>query len=258
MPDLNLHVAPARRILLTLFFCGTMHAGLVHGQDANLDPRATGLLEKAAAYLGNQQRFSVDTRNTVEDLLASGQRVDIEIATSIVANRPDKLRATRHDHRQQEFYYDGKQLTLYDKPENAYATLPAPDTLEAAFDFTRDTLGFMVPAADLMYKGSFPLLMESLTSAAVIGKAMVDGVSCDHLAFRKPGVDFQVWIADNGEPLFHKYVVTDTSGPERLSVTTVLTNWNFGSAVAKTGFSFNGRPEAIAIEFLRLDSGSVN
>ena len=79
--------------------------------------------------------------------------------------------------------------------------MPAPGTIEGTLDFVRDSLGLIIPISDLVYSNAFPLLMQDVTFAAVVGKAFIGGVKCDHLLFSRPGVDFQVWVADSGKPL---------------------------------------------------------
>ena len=80
--------------------------------------------------------------------------------------------------------------------------------------------------------------MQDVTFAAVVGKSVIGGVKCDHAVFSRPGVDFQVWVADSGAPLPHKYVVTDTTTPALLSITTVISDWNVAPAVADAQFAF--------------------
>ena len=225
-----------------------------------VDPAATQILQRMTDYLGSLQQFSVHTQNTVEDLLDSGQRVDMDVSASVTVSRPNKLRAERKgDLVSQVFYYDGKTLTLYDPDANVYATEPAPETLEAMLDFARESLGLIVPAADLVYRNAYPLLMEGVTSAIVVGKSVIGGVRCDHLAFSRPGVDFQVWVAAEGQPLPYKYVVTDTGTPALLSVTTVMSDWAVGPAVADdTSFTFVPPEGASGITFMRLDSSSTS
>jgi hypothetical protein len=36
--------------------------------------------------------------------------------------------------------------------------------------------------------------MDGVTDGFVVGKAVIEGVRCDHLAFRAPHVDLQVWV----------------------------------------------------------------
>jgi len=250
------------RMAVALFALGALGMSLmaptqVRAAAPAVDPAATRILKRMTDYLGSLQQFSVHTQNTLEDLLDSGQRIDVDVSASVIVSRPNKLRAERKgDVLDQVFYYDGKTLTLYNPSDKVYATVPAPGTIEKTLDFARESLGLIVPAADLVYRNAYPLLMHEVSSAIVVGKAVIGGVTCSHLAFRRPGVDFQVWVADGGKPLPCKYVVTDTSTPARLSVTTVMSDWNVAPAVTDATFRFVPPPGATAIAFMRLD-GSI-
>jgi hypothetical protein len=98
--------------------------------------------------------------------------------------------------------------------------------------------------------------MQDVTFAVVVGKAVIGGVRCDHLLISRPGVDFQVWIADSGQPLPYKYVVTDTGNPGRLSISTVMSDWNIAPAAADALFSFVPPQGSKAITFIRNDTTS--
>jgi len=232
-------------------------AAVFPAQATGVDPAATQILKRMTDYLVGLQQFSVHTQNTLEDVLDSGQRVDLDVSASVVVSRPNRLSAERKGELfDQVFYYDGKELTLYNPSDKVYATVTAPGTIEGMLNFVRESLGLLVPASDLVYRDAYALLMEDVSSAIVVGKAVIDGVSCDHLAFSRPGVDFQVWVADGGPPLPRKYVVTDTATPARLSVTTVISNWDVAPAVSDASFSFEPPQEARAIAFMRLDAGN--
>ena len=132
----------------------------------------------------------------------------------MTVKRPNKLRAVRTgESMNQRFFYDGKTLTLYNPSVKVYASQPAPATVEKMINLAREKVGIVLPAADLVYRNAFPLLTQDVTLAAVVGKAVIGGVRCDHLLFSRPGVDFQVWVADGKQPLPHKYVVTETATP---------------------------------------------
>ena len=218
-----------------------------------VDPAATQILQRMTAYLASLQKFSVHTQNNLEDELDSGHRVDFDISADVILSRPNKLRAERKgDLVDQTFYYDGKTLTLYNPAEQVYATEPAPGTIEEMLDFARESLGLMVPVADLVYRNAFPLLIQDVTLAVVIGKSVIGGVKCDHLLFSRPGVDFQVWVAEGDQPLPYKYVVTDTGTSARLSISTVMSDWNSSPTVADSRFTFVPPKEAKLISFMPL------
>ena len=220
-----------------------------------VDPAATEILKRMTDYLGSLKQFSVQTQNTLEDVLATGHRVDLDISAEVTISRPNKLRSERKgDMVNQIFYYNGKTLALYNPTNNVYATKPVPDSFEGLFKYMYESLGFGVPVSDLVYSDAFPLLMQDVNYAAVIDKAFIGGIKCDHLLFSRPGVDFQVWVADTGDPLPYKYVVTDTGTPELLSITTVMSDWNVSPAVADSRFTFVPPQGVKRITFMPLET----
>ena len=256
MSKLNFKIAAALFALGVLALSATISTE-VRAQTPTVDPAATQILQRMTDYLGSLQQFSVHTQNTLEDVLDSAHRVDFDVSASVIISRPNRLRAERRgDLTDQIFYYDGKTLTLYNPVDKVYATEPAPGTIEGVLDFARETLGLLVPAADLIYRNAFPLLMQDVTLGMVVDKAVIGGVKCDHLLFSRPGVDFQVWVGDSGHPLPYKYVVTDTGTTARVSITTVMSDWNTAPAVDDARFSFEPPQGVKAITFMPLETGS--
>lgn len=230
---------------------------VVRAEAAGVDPVAAQMLQRMTDYLGSLQQFSLHTENTLEDQLDSGQRIDIDVSASVTISRPNRLRAERKGGLvSQVFYYDGKTLTLYDPDANIYATEPAPDTIEGTLDFARESLGLLVPVADLVYSNAYSLLMQGVTSAIVVGKTVIGGAVCSHLAFARPDVTFQVWVADGDQPLPCKYVVTDTSTAALISISTVMSEWNVAPAATDDSFNFVPPKGAKAITFMPLDTSS--
>jgi hypothetical protein len=222
-----------------------------------VDSQALRILRRSMDYLGGQRQFSVRAHTMREDLLESGNRVDFEVRVAVTIRRPNKLRSERQDARyHQSFYYDGTTLTMYNAQHRVYATAPLPGTIESMFQFADDSLGFDIPVTDLLWHDVFPLLTQGVTRAVVIGKEVIGGVSCDHLLFSRPDVDFQIWVADSGRPLPLKYVVTDTGTPALLSMVSLLSDWNFAPAVSDAWFTFVPPRGTAAIPFLRFDHGS--
>ncbi|WP_373498701.1 DUF2092 domain-containing protein [Desulfococcus sp.] len=216
-----------------------------------VDPAAVQILKRMTDFLDGLQQFSVKTQSIIEELHVSGHRVDYDLSADVTVKRPNKLRAARTGElMNQRFFYDGKTLALYNPSQKVYATKTAPETIEKTIDFARETVGILLPAADLLYRNAFPLLMQDVTLAAVVGKTFVGGVKCDHVLFSRPGVDFQVWVAEGERPWPRKYVVTETAIPSMPSITTFLSDWNLAPAVDEARFSFVPPKDAQAISFL--------
>lgn len=242
---------------LGLFMLSAIVSIEARAQTPAVDPAAVQILQRMTDYLGSLKEFGLQTQNTLEDVLDSGHRVDIDVSASVVVSRPDKLRAVRRGSQiDQIFYYNGKTLTLYNPCDNVYATEPASGTLEELLDYVRESLGLIIPAADLVYRNAFPLLMQDVTFAMVVDKTVIGGVNCDHLLFGRPGVDFQLWVADGAQPLPMKYVVTDTKTSGRVSITTVMSDWNVAPALADGRFTFIPPQGVKQITFMPLETSS--
>lgn len=223
----------------------------VRAEAPAVDPDATEILKRMTDYLGSLKQFSVQTQNTIEDVLATGHRVDLDVSAEVTISRPNKLRSERKgDLVNQIFYYNGKTLTLYNPSNNVYATKPVPDSFEGLFKYMYESLGFGVPVSDLVYSDSFPLLMQDVNFAAVLDKTYIGGTRCDHLLFSRLGVDFQIWVNEGFKPLPLKYVVTDTTTPELLSVSTLMSGWNVEPVVDVGQFTFVPPKGTKAIDFM--------
>ncbi|MBM9513965.1 DUF2092 domain-containing protein [Desulfogranum marinum] len=239
-------------VALLLFSIGATHSQAQEASEkSDIDPVATAILKRMSDFIGKTKQFTVTTENTLEYLLDSGHRIDIDVLANVIVSRPNNLRAERRGKLvDQIFYYNGNVLTLYHPETNLYATESVPENYLELFRYMANTLGFAVPVSDLILEGSYSLLMEDVTLAAYLGRSNINGVLCDQLLFSRPGVDFQVWVAVGDQPFPYKYVVTDTSAPDRMSIRTTMRDWNFTPELKKTEFTFTPPDGAHKIEFL--------
>jgi len=248
-----------RRIAAGLFALGVLTLLVAVSPDARaqapaVDPAAVEILKRMTTFLDGLQQFSVNTHSIIEEMHASKHRVDYDVSASVTIKRPNKLRAVRTGELMGEsFFYDGKTLTVYKPSEKAYATEKGLDTIETMITFARETAGALLPSADLLYRNAFPLLMQDVTLAVVVGKPVINGVKYDHLLFSRPDVDFQIWIAQGKRPLPARYTVTETGTPALLSISTVLRDWNIAPAVDDAQFKFVPPKGAKAISFTQLE-----
>jgi len=250
MTKAHSRLAAAAVTLVVLAFGGILPAA---AQAPAVDPAATKILKRMTDYLGGLKAFSAHTQVTIEDLLAPGERVDLDVSASVTVKRPNMLLTERKgDLVSQNFYYNGKTLTLYDPAQKVYATEPAAPTLMGMLDYARNTLGLVIPASDFVYPNAYELLMKDVSAAKMIGKTVVNGVKCDHLLFRSKGVDFQICVADGKQPIPVKLVVTDTGTPELLSVTTIISDFKPAPNVPDSRFNFVPPKGAKPIAFMHV------
>jgi len=245
-----------RRLAATLAKCSVIAAvaGLsvaVQAQPAGIAPEAQQLLKASTDFLASQKQFSADTRNTLEVVLKSGQKVEFNHTARQSVQRPNKLRAERTgDLVNQVFVYDGKSLTLHNPQDKAYAQVAAPDTLEAMLEFARTKLDIVAPAGDLLNKNVYDILMDGVTDSFVVGKAVIEGVRCDHLAFRAPHVDWQIWIQEGAQPLPRKFVITTRDLPNAPQFAVTVTKWDLKPTFSAQTFAFTPPAGAKKVDFL--------
>ena len=220
-------------------------------QPTGIDPTAQRLLKASTDYLAGQNAFAAETRNSLEVVLHSGQKIEFNHMARLSVQRPNKLRAERTgDLVEQVFVYDGQALTLFNPGDNTFATVAAPPTIEGMLDFGQKSLDIVAPAGDLIDKNAYDILMEGVVQGFVVGKAVIEGVRCDHLAFRNAFVDMQIWIQEGAQPLPRKMVLPsrDAFNAPQFSVT--IMKWDLQPRFDAQTFSFTPPAGAKKINFM--------
>ena len=248
------HLLPPERRALMLTAMLLAACGTASAQSA-ASPEATAGLKRMTEYLASLPAYSLETQNTLEVVLESGQKLQFDSATGFSAKRPDKFRANRYgDLVKQEFYYDGSNLTLVNPESSHYAVVKAPETIDKALDFATDSLDIIAPASDLVHKDAFQRLTAGTTEGFVVGKSIIEGQVCDHLAFRAVNVDWQIWMRSGDKPIPCKYVITttDIEGMPQFSVT--VRSFNASPVLDDGLFRYTPPKGATKIDFISPDS----
>jgi hypothetical protein len=226
---------------------------LGHAQPAGIDPQAEKVLRRMSDYLASRPQFTLKAESTLEVVLTSGQKIQFDSPATLEVSRPNKLRAHRKgDLANQEFFYDGKTLTLYNPRENLYAATAAPPTLDETLDFAREKLDIIAPASELLYKNAAEKMLKEASSGFVVGPSMVGGVKSTHLAFRGAEVDWQIWIEDGAKPLPRKFILTSKKVTGEPQFTVLIRSWDVAPKFTDKEFTFVPPKGAKKIEFLQL------
>jgi hypothetical protein len=216
---------------------------------ATVERDAIAALERMGAYLRSLKSFQVKTETTTDDVLENGMKVTHSGVTDLLAQTPNRLRAeVSSDLQDRSYLYDGKTFTLYAKRVGYYASVPAPATLAELADRLEDKYDLEIPLVDLFRWGGPKASTSQITVATDVGPASVDGVTCEHYAFRQPGLDWQLWLQLGDYPLPRKLVLTTTSDEARPQHTSTY-NWNLAPSFDDGAFSFDPPPGAQKIVF---------
>jgi hypothetical protein len=210
---------------------------------------AKRILKAMSDYMGAQKALSFGFDATLEVVTKDDQKLALASSGTVILNRPDKIRVTRAGgFADVEMSFDGNTLTLLGKNLNLYTQLDVPGTINHLVDELRDTYNRPLTAADLLLSNSYDALMLDVVDIKDLGSGVIGGVECDHLAFRKDEVDFQIWIAQGKRPYPFRYVITSkliSGGPQ---YTIQTRDWKTGGEVAATDFSFKNPTKADKVE----------
>jgi hypothetical protein len=207
---------------------------------------ADHLLKAMSDYVAAQKTISIAYDSDIEVITSQLQKIQFTSSGQVQLSRPDKLRVTRTGgYRDIELVFDGKLLTISDKDTKHYAQGDAGGTTDHLIDELREEHGVVAPGADLLLTNSFDVMMSDVIEGEVIGKGVIDGVECDHLAFRDVETDWQIWIESGARPIPHKYVITSKGITGAPQYTLRIKEWK--SDVAADAFAFKPEPSATKI-----------
>jgi hypothetical protein len=172
------------------------------------DPAADKILRSADAYIKAQQSLKMEAETMLDIVSEDGQIVTYTTRIDVSVARPDKLYAKRVGViRNQEIFYNGKELVLHSLKHNVYAKEEVQATIGGMLDFATTRLGLQAPGRDLLYFDLYDGMMSAAVSGTYLGKVKIDDVECHHLAYRCNEVDFQFWIEAGKEAKPKRYMI---------------------------------------------------
>jgi hypothetical protein len=216
---------------------------------------ADQLLKAMSDYVASQKAVSVTFDSDIEVITSNLQKIQFTSSGQVQLSRPDKLRATRTGgYRDIEIVFDGRMLTVNNKDTRDYAQIDAPGTADQLIDVLRDRHGIVAPGADLLLSNVYEVMMADVLEGAVIGKGVIDGVECDHLAFRNMETDWQIWIESSARPIPRKYVITSKGIGEAPQYTLRIKEWK--TDVPADAFAF--KPDTSAKKIALGELGDID
>jgi hypothetical protein len=94
--------------------------------------------------------------------------------------------------------------------------------------------------------------MADVIDAKHIGQGVIDGVECEHLAFRTPDIDWQLWVEIGARPIPRKYIITSKTMAGAPQYTLRIKDWRTDAQVAADAFTFQPPADARKVELVAL------
>jgi hypothetical protein len=196
------------------------------------------LLQQMSQTLASTQTFSYRVEQDVEHVRAGGERIAERFSRRTIVQRPNRLAFTDtgRDH-DAAAWYNGKQLTVVMNRDKAWVRGPMPATLDEALDFVSAEYAVQIPTADLLYGNPYEALMTADTTGGWVNVETVGERTCDHLAYRQPVVDWQIWLTQDDRRLPCQLQITYKTQPGQPVTRVVFHDWNAAPEVSDAMFT---------------------
>lgn len=193
-----------------------------------IDARADRVLRNMGEFLRDAEQFSLRADVRFDQVLGSGQKVQVSAVQDIAVRRPDRVFvAYEDDLGARRLWYDGKRISMYDIGEHVQASEAMPSKIDATLERLLKVHDFSPPLADLIYSDPYAILSQHAIFGAYLGTSAIDGVRCHHLAFVDASIDWQIWVEDGTQIVPRRFVITYKNRPGSPQFEADLSEWNF-------------------------------
>ena len=190
---------------LAFVACGTREPQT----DADKLARGREIVQKMSDKLASINQMVVTTQETRDIVRHSGKKETVNFSDEIAIRRPDRFHAKiTGGTRGLELWYDAKKVTVAAHNDKVFAQAPMPETIDRTLDALAERYGMPLPIADLFYSSAAKALLSDTTTGGYAGREDSGGVSCNHLAFKDTGVEWEIWVPVDGDPLPKRMKVT--------------------------------------------------
>ena len=181
-------------IALTMLISGL---SIAHAQEDD----AEKILKAMSDYVAAQNSISATFDTDIEVITPDLEKIQFTNSGQLQISRPDKLRASRTGgYADVELCSMGRPRRFSVGHSNIFAEIKSPGSIDQLVDRLRDEFSFSIPGADLLLTDSYDRLVEDVVEARHIGQGVIDGVECEHLAFRNSDTDWQLWVERDRVP----------------------------------------------------------
>jgi hypothetical protein len=207
-------------------------------QSARADDPAK-ILKSMTDYLSGQNSLSASFDSDIEIITPELQKIQFSSSGQMKLNRPDKLRVRRTGgYADVELVYDGKTISLYGNNAKSFVQADLAGTVDQMIDGIHARSSVGMPGTDLLLSNAYDELMATTIEGKHVGMGVVDGVECEHLAFRGTDTDWQIWIETGAKPVPRKYVITSKTVAGAPQYTLRMKDWKTEAITDPEAFVF--------------------
>jgi hypothetical protein len=223
--------------MLGAIFLVTFTAAAAMAQAQTSDAKA--ILKAMSDYVSSQKTIELTLDSDIEIITPQLEKIQFTNSGEMLLSRPDKVRAHRvGGYADVALYFDGKTVSVFGKYINGYAQFQAPGNVDHLIGALRAGHGIALPGADLLLSNAYDALVAGVKEAKHIGRGVIDGRECEHLAFRNIDTDWQLWVEAGEKPIPRKMVITSKTMNSAPQYTLRIKTWKTDLQPAPDAFAF--------------------
>jgi hypothetical protein len=236
----------------SVFLAGIL--AIFTAQTARADDAAK-VLKAMTDYTAAQKSISATFDSDIEVVTPELEKIQFTSSGKLQLTRPDKLRISRTGgYADVQMVFDGKTVSIYGNNAKAYVQADVAGSVDQLVDLIQVRSGAALPGMDLLLSNAYDQLMSNVIVAAHVGQGVIDGVECEHLAFRGVDTDWQIWIESGARPVPRKYVITSKTVASAPQYTLRIKDWKTDAVVDADTFVFKAPAGVTKVD---LDSSEM-
>jgi hypothetical protein len=204
--------------------------------DAERLARGRELVKQMSARLAAAPAITVTTTEVRDVVRRSGAKKEVSLTAIYTMRRPDRFHSRMTGGGGLESWYNGKTLTIAAHPHKVFAQARMPETIDRTLDALAERYDMALPMGDLLYGSPEQALLSDTTKGGYAGTENVSDTRCVRLAFQDTGVDWELWLPVEGDPLPTRFKVVQKSRVGRPVINVTFTKWDLAPQTADDAF----------------------
>ena len=205
--------------------------------DAERLARGRELVQQMSARLAGTKELTVATTEVRDVVRPSGAKERVSLTGEYTVRRPDRFHTKQAGGKVLEGWYDGKKVTIAVHQDKLFAQARMPETIDRTLDALAERYDMALPLADLFYSTPAKALLSDTTTGGYAGTENVGDTPCYHLAFRDTGVEWEVWLPAQGDPLPKRFKTVNTKRTGQPLTDVTFTTWNLAPQTSDATFT---------------------
>jgi hypothetical protein len=176
-------------------------------------PDGRDVINRLAAFMSGNSLLMTEALVSYEAVQESGQKFHFDLLQRVAIRKPDKVfwMTLRDDGTADKAWLTNGTFTMLKQPANIWGRVDGPTTIPAMVERLSTEYDLDVPFPDILIGDPKDLfLSDDVTAVEYVGEAWVEGHWTDHIAVRKPGVDYEIWVRKGDQPFPAKVAIVLT------------------------------------------------